>query len=65
LAGLVAMVVTVMAIGLSFVPSPGETTWIFETKLVLGTIGFIGVGLILYYRGWSAKRREARLQAAG
>lgn len=63
-AGSVAMFVTVMAIVFSFVPSPGETTWIFEIKLVLGTIGFIGIGLILYYRGWSAKRREARLQAA-
>jgi glutamate:GABA antiporter len=63
-AGSVAMFVTVMAIIFSFVPSPGETKWIFEIKLVLGTIGFIGIGLILYYRGWSAKRREARLQAA-
>jgi glutamate:GABA antiporter len=63
-AGSVAMFVTVMAIVFSFVPSPGETKWIFEIKLVLGTIGFIGIGLILYYRGWSAKRREARLQAA-
>src|SRR5271163_1982986 len=63
-AGSVAMFVTVMAIVFSFVPSPGETKWIFELKLILGTLGFIGIGLILYYRGWSAKRREAALQAA-
>ena len=53
-----------LAIAFSFIPSPGERKWIFELKLVLGTIGFIGIGLILYYRGWSAKRREAALQAA-
>jgi amino acid transporter len=64
IAGSVAMVVTILAIAFSFIPSPGETKWIFELKLVLGTIGFIGIGLILYYRGWSAKRREAALQAA-
>jgi amino acid transporter len=63
IAGSVAMVVTILAIAFSFIPSPGETKWIFELKLVLGTIGFIGIGLILYYRGWSAKRREAALQA--
>jgi amino acid transporter len=65
LAGSVAMVVTVMAIGLSFVPSSTETNkGLFEVKLIGGTIGFIGIGLVLYYRGWSAKRREAALQAA-
>lgn len=65
LAGSVAMVVTVMAIGLSFVPSLTETNkGLFEVKLIGGTIGFIGIGLVLYYRGWSAKRREAALQAA-
>ena len=65
IAGSVAMVVTIMAIAFSFIPSPGETKWIFETKLVLGTIGFIGIGLVLYYRGWSAKKREAAARAAG
>jgi glutamate:GABA antiporter len=65
LAGTVAMAVTLMAIGLSFVPAAGEPhPWLFEVKLIGGTIGGIAIGLILYYRGWSAKRREARLQAA-
>ena len=63
-AGSVAMVVTVMAILLSFVPSATEVKWLFEVKLITGTIGFIGIGLILYYRGWSAKKREAAMQAA-
>ena len=65
LAGTVAMLVTLMAIGLSFVPAAGEPRpWLFETKLIGGTIGGIAIGLILYYRGWSAKRREARMRAA-
>jgi glutamate:GABA antiporter len=64
-AGSVAMFVTVMAIVLSFVPSATEPRkWLFEVKLVAGTIGGIAIGLILYYRGWSAKRREAALQSA-
>jgi glutamate:GABA antiporter len=65
LAGSVAMFVTLMAIGLSFVPSATEPSkWLFEIKLIAGTIGGIAIGLILYYRGWAAKRREARLQPA-
>jgi amino acid transporter len=64
LAGTVAMAVTLMAIGLSFVPAADEPRpWLFEIKLIGGTIGGIAIGLILYYRGWNAKRREARLQA--
>jgi hypothetical protein len=46
------------------VPSATEVKWLFELKLITGTIGFIGIGLILYYRGWSAKKREATMQAA-
>jgi amino acid transporter len=65
LAGSVAMVVTVLAIALSFIPSATETRkWLFEVQLLGGTLGFIGIGLILYYRGWSAKKREATLRAA-
>jgi amino acid transporter len=65
LAGLLAMTVVVAAIALSFVPSASEANkWLFEVKLIGGTIGGIAIGLILYYRGWSAKRREAAMQAA-
>ncbi len=64
-AGSVAMTVTLVAIVLSFVPAAGETNkLLFEVKLIGGTIGGISIGLILYYRGWSAKKREAALQAA-
>jgi amino acid transporter len=65
LAGSVAMVVTVFAIVLSFVPQAGEARkWLFELKLVGGTIGGIGIGLILYFRGARAKRRDAAMQSA-
>jgi amino acid transporter len=65
LAGSVALAVTVVAILLSFVPAADESRkWLFELKLVGGTLGGIAIGLILYYRGWSAKRREARLAGA-
>jgi glutamate:GABA antiporter len=65
LAGLLAMTVVVAAIALSFVPSASEANkLLFEVKLIGGTIGGIAIGLILYYRGWSAKRREAAMQAA-
>jgi glutamate:GABA antiporter len=65
LAGSLAMAVVVAAIGLSFVPQATETNkWLFEIKLIAGTIGGIAIGLILYYRGWRAKRREAAMQAA-
>ncbi len=65
LAGSVAMVVTVFAIVLSFVPAAGEAQkWLFELKLVGGTIGGIAIGLILYFRGARAKRRDAAIQSA-
>jgi hypothetical protein len=62
LAGSLALCVVIIAIALSFIP-PSEQghPWLFEMKLILGTMGGIGIGLILYYRGWSAKRREAAL----
>ncbi len=64
LAGSLAMVVTLFAIGLSFVPAAGEPRpWLFELKLISGTVGGVVFGLILYYRGVRAKRRE--LAAAG
>ena len=65
LAGSVAMVVTLLAIALSFIPSATETRkWLFEVQLIGGTVGFIGIGLILYFRGARAKRREAAMQTA-
>jgi glutamate:GABA antiporter len=65
LAGSLALGVVTIAIALSFIP-PAESPhkWLFEFKLIGGTVIGILIGLVLYYRGWSAKRREAALQAA-
>jgi amino acid transporter len=65
LAGSLALCVVLVAIVLSFVP-PGEQArkWLFEMKLIAGTLGGIGIGLILYFRGARAKRREAAMQTA-
>jgi glutamate:GABA antiporter len=59
--GLLGAAVVIGGIVLSMIP-PGEAEhkWLFEVKLVAGTVGAIAVGLILYYRGARAKAREAR-----
>ncbi|HKV05930.1 MAG TPA: APC family permease [Candidatus Acidoferrales bacterium] len=59
-----ALGIVLAAIALSFIP-PGESVhkWIFEAKLVGGTFCGIALGLVLYYRGARAKRREAALSA--
>jgi glutamate:GABA antiporter len=56
--GLGLLVVT-LGIVLSFVP-PGDTSnkFLFETKLVLGTVLSVSLGLVLYYRGASRRRAE-------
>ncbi len=66
LAGSLALFVVFMAITLSFIP-PGEQTriWLFELKLLAGTVGGISIGLILYFRGVRAKRREAAMSPLG
>jgi len=66
LAGSLALCVVFMAITLSFIP-PGEQTriWLFELKLLAGTVGGISIGLILYFRGVRAKRREAATSPLG
>jgi len=65
LAGSLALAVVVVAIALSFIP-PAESPhkWLFEGKLVGGTVMGILIGLVLYARGARAKRREAAMQAA-
>jgi glutamate:GABA antiporter len=62
IAGLLGSLVVFLGIALSFVP-PAESAnkWVFEAKLVGGTVGGILIGLILYYRGVLQKRREAAL----
>ncbi len=60
LAGGLGFLVVAAGIVLSLIP-PGESEnkFLFETKLVGGTVAAICFGLILYFRGARAKRREA------
>jgi amino acid transporter len=61
-AGSTALGIVLAAIALSFIP-PADSAhkWLFEVKLVGGRVCSILIGLILYYRGARAKRREAAL----
>ena len=58
IAGGIGLFVVTAAIVLSFIP-PGDTSskFLFETKLVLGTVLSVGLGLVLYYRGARLRRR--------
>lgn len=60
LAGLLGLLVVMGGIVLSLIP-PGESTnkWMFEMKLVGGTVLSIVIGLALYFRGARAKARDA------
>jgi glutamate:GABA antiporter len=60
LTGSLGFCVVLVAIALSFIP-PAESTnkWLFEGKLIGGTVCGIVLGLVLYTRGARAKRREA------
>jgi amino acid transporter len=64
LVGVLGFAVVVGGIALSFIP-PAEATnkWLFEGKLIGGTVGGVLLGLILYARGARAKAREASLRA--
>ncbi len=57
LAGGLGLFVVAAGIVLSFIP-PGDTTskFLFETKLVAGTVLSVLLGLVLYYRGARQKR---------
>ena len=59
IAGSLGFAVVMAGIVLSFIP-PAEAPnkWLFETKLVAGTVGTVLLGLILYWRGARAKARE-------
>ena len=62
LACLLGIAVVTGGIVLSMIP-PGEAEhkWIFETKLICGTVFSVLLGLTLYWRGARAKAREAAL----
>jgi hypothetical protein len=44
---------------LAMIPPGGENKIVFELKLVVCTVGFVGVGLILYWRGARKKAKAA------
>jgi hypothetical protein len=56
LAGGLGLLIVIVGIVLSFIP-PGDTTskFLFEAKLVAGTVLSVLLGLILYYRGARAR----------
>jgi glutamate:GABA antiporter len=58
-ASMLGMVVVIGGIALSLIP-PAEATnvWLFEGKLVGGTLGAFLLGLVLYFRGARSKSRE-------
>jgi glutamate:GABA antiporter len=64
LTGALGFAVVLFGLALSFIP-PAEASnqWLFEGKLVLGTVGGVALGLILYLRGARAKAREAAISA--
>jgi amino acid transporter len=56
--GILGFVVTLGAMGLAMVPPGGvKSKPIFEAKLVICTLVFIGIGLLLYWRGARSKMR--------
>ena len=60
LASALGFAVVVGGIVLSFIPpAEAENKWLFETKLIAGTVGGVLLGLVLYIRGARAKMREA------
>jgi len=60
IAGSLAFLITLGSMVLAAIPPGGENKVIFETKLVGSTVGFVGTGLILYWRG-ARKKRAAGL----
>jgi amino acid transporter len=57
--GALGFLVVLLAMGVSMVP-PGDSSnkLLFEVKLFVGAVGAILFGLVLYWRGARAKRRE-------
>jgi amino acid transporter len=62
---LLGFAVVIGGIVLSFIPpAEAQHKWLFETKLIAGTVGGVLLGLVLYSRGARAKAREAARTAA-
>lgn len=58
-AGIVGFVVTAVGACLAFVPTGhGDSAELYETKMLVGTVAFLGLGAVFFYR--SPRRRHAR-----
>jgi amino acid transporter len=66
ISGLLGFAVVLFGIALSFIP-PGETAnkFLFEVKLIGGTVAIIALGLVLYFRGAREKSAEGVVAAGG
>jgi len=58
--GVIGFVVVLIGIVVSAVP-PGDvgSAWLFEAKLIIGTLLSILIGLVLYWRGARSKSKDA------
>ena len=51
IAGSLAFLITLGSMALAMIPPGGENKIVFEAKLIVSTVVFIGLGLLLYWRG--------------
>jgi hypothetical protein len=54
--------ITLGSMALAAIPPGGEDKILYEIKLVGCTVGFVGTGLVLYWRGARKKARLASIQ---
>jgi len=55
--GSLAFLITLGSMVLAAIPPGGENKIVFEAKLIGSTVGFVGFGLILYWRGARSKAK--------
>jgi amino acid transporter len=60
IAGSLAFLITLGSMVLAAIPPGGENKVLFEAKLIACTVGFVGVGLLLYWNGARKKRAAGR-----
>ena len=56
IAGSLAFAITLGSMVLAAIPPGGENKVLFEAKLIACTVGFVGIGLLLYWSG--ARKKE-------
>jgi amino acid transporter len=57
ISGSLAFLITLGSMVLAMIPPGGENKIVFELKLVGCTVGFVGIGLLLYWRGVRKKAK--------